>query len=61
MVECSKVNIKSTNTQLNKLEPAVKSNARTTLRISPKMLDLRSVIYQMNYYYKTKNKTKKCI
>ena len=50
MVECSKVNIKSTNTQLNKLEPAVKNNARTTLRISPKMLDLRSVIYQMNYY-----------
>ena len=56
MVECSKVNIKSTNTQLNKLEPAVKNNARTTLRISPKMLDLRSVIYQMNYYWQQDKK-----
>ena len=39
MVEYSKVNVKLTDTQLNKLKTAVKSKTGTTLRISLKMFD----------------------
>ena len=39
MVECSKVNVKLSDTQLKKLKTAVKDKARTTLRMSVKMLD----------------------
>ena len=39
MVEYSNVNVKLTNTQLKKLETAVKNKAGTTLRMSLKMLD----------------------
>ena len=36
MVECSKINFKSTNVQLNKLKKAVKSNKGATLRLGIK-------------------------
>ena len=39
MVECSKVNVKLSDRQLKKLKTAVKDKARTTLRMSLKMLD----------------------
>ena len=39
MVECSKVNVKLTDTQLLKLKTAVKNKTGTTLGISLKMLD----------------------
>ena len=39
MVEFSKVNVKLTDAQLNKLKTAVKNNIRTTLRICLKMFD----------------------
>ena len=39
MVEYSKVNVKLSDTQLKKLKTAVKNKARTTLRISLKMLN----------------------
>ena len=37
MVEYSKVNVKSSDTELKKLKTAVKNEAGTTLRISLKM------------------------
>ena len=39
MVECSKLNVKLTDTQLKKLKTAVKNNTRTSLRMSSKMFD----------------------
>ena len=39
MVEYSKVNVKSTDTQLKKLKTAVKDKTETTLRMSFKMFD----------------------
>ena len=39
MVECSKVNVKLSDTQLKKLKTAVKDKAGTTLRMSLKMFD----------------------
>ena len=39
MVECSKVNFKLANTQLNKLKNAVKDKAGKTLRMSLKMFN----------------------
>ena len=39
MVEYTKVNVKLTDTQLKKLETAVKNKTGTTLRMSLKMLD----------------------
>ena len=38
MLEYSKVNVKLTDTQLNKLKTAVKNKTGTTLKISLKML-----------------------
>ena len=39
MVEYSKVNVKLTDTQLEKLKTAVKNNTRTTLRMSLRIFD----------------------
>ena len=39
MVECSKVNVKLTDTQLKNLKTAVKNKTGTTLKVSLKMLD----------------------
>ena len=39
MVECSKVNVKLTDTQLKNLKTAVKNKTGTTLKMSLKMLD----------------------
>ena len=50
MVEYSKVNVKLSDTQLNKLKTAVTNKAGTTLRINMKM----EIIDK-----KTKNKVKK--
>ena len=39
MVECSKVNVKLTDTKLKKIKNAVKNKAGTTLRINLKMFN----------------------
>ena len=39
MVECSKVNVKSSDTQLKKLKTTVKDKTGTTLRITLKMFN----------------------
>ena len=56
MVECSKVNVKSTNTQLKKLKTAVKNNTGTTLRMSSKMFDGNDLPHEL--LLTTRQKTK---
>ena len=48
MVEYNKVNAKLSDTQLKKLNTAVKDETGATLRMSLKMFD--ETIYHMNYY-----------
>ena len=48
MAEYSKVNVKLSDTQLKKLQNAVKNKTGTTLKISLKWL--LEMIYYMNYY-----------
>ena len=50
MVECSKVNVKLSGTQLKKLKTAVKKKTGTTLKKSLKMLN-GDDLYHMNYYW----------
>ena len=52
MVEYSKVNVKLSDTQLNKLKTAVTNKAGTTLRINMRM----EIIYLMNYYWQKDKK-----
>ena len=47
MVECSKVNVKLTNTQLKKLKTAVKSKTGTTLRMCLKMFILNDLPHEL--------------
>ena len=48
MVECSKLNVKSSGTQLKKLKTAVQDKTRTTLRMILKCL--MQMISLMNSY-----------
>ena len=48
MAEYSQVNVKLSDTQLKKLQNAVKNKTGTTLKISLKWL--LAMIYHMNYY-----------
>ena len=56
MVEYSKVNVKLSDTQLEKLETAVKDKTGTTLRISLKMLHGNDS--HMIYYWQQDKKQK---
>ena len=47
MVECSKINCKLTNLQLNKFKKAVKSNERLTLRLSTKNFNKDEVPHEL--------------
>ena len=47
MVEYSKVNVKLLDTQLKKLQYAVKNNTGTTLRISLKMFDENNLSHEL--------------
>ena len=47
MIEYSKVSVKLSNTQLKKLESAVKDNTGTTLRISFKMFDGNNLPHEL--------------
>ena len=47
MVECSKVNVKLTDTQLKKMKNAVKNNTGTTLRISLKIFVRNDVPHEL--------------
>ena len=56
MVEYSKVNVRLSNTQLKKLQHAVKDNTGTTLRINLKMLDRNDLPHEL--LLMTRQKTK---
>ena len=56
MVEFSKVNVKLTDAQLNKLKTAVKNNIRTTLQINLKMFDGDNLPHEL--LLTTRQKTK---
>ena len=56
MIEYSKVNVKLTNTQLKKLETAVKNKVGTTLRMSLKMFDGNNLPHEL--LLATRQKTK---
>ena len=56
MVECSKVNVKLSDTQLKKLKTAVKNKTGTTLRMSLKMLDGNDLPHEL--LLTTRQKTK---
>ena len=47
MVEFNKVNVKLTDTQLNKLKTAVKNNTGMTLRMSLKMFDENDLPHEL--------------
>ena len=47
MVECCKVDVKLTDTQLKKLKTAVKNKTRTTLRMSLKMFDENDLPHEL--------------
>ena len=54
MVECSKANVKLSDTQLKKVKNAVKNKTGTTLRTSLKMFN--GNIYHMSYYWQQDKK-----
>ena len=60
MVECSKVNVKVTDTQLKKLKNAVKNKTGTTMRMSLKMIDGNDLPHELLLITRQK-KAKKCI
>ena len=47
MVQCTKVNVKLSDSQIKKLKDAVKNNAETTLRISLKMFDGNNLPHEL--------------
>ena len=47
MVEYSKMNVKLTNTQLEKLKNAVKNKTGKTLRMSLKMFDGKDLLHEL--------------
>ena len=60
MVECSKANVKVTDTQLKKLKNAVKNKTGTTMRMSLKMIDGNDLPHELLLTTRQK-KAKKCI
>ena len=56
MVECNKVNVKLSDTQLKKLKSAVKNKTGTTLRISLKMFNGNNLPHEL--LLTTRQKTK---
>ena len=56
MVECTKVNVRLSDSQIKKLKDAVKSNTRTTLRISLKMFNGNELPHEL--LLTTRQKTK---
>ena len=61
MIKYSKVNVKSTDTQLKKLKAAVKNKTGITLRMSLKMFDRNNLPHELLLTTRKKNKAKKCV
>ena len=60
MVEYTNVNVKLSDSQIKKLEDAVKDNTGTTLRVSLKMFNGNNLPLELLLTTKQKNKNKKC-
>ena len=60
MVEYNKVNVKSSDTQLEKLKNAAKNKTGTTLRISLKMFNGNNLPHELLLTTRQKKKSKKC-
>ena len=58
MVEYTKVNVKLSNTQLEKLKDAVKNNTGTTLRINSKMFNENKLPHELLLTTRQKTKTR---
>ena len=56
MVEYTKVNVKSSDSQMKKLKDAVKNNTGTTLRISSKMFDENNLPHELLLTTRQKSK-----
>ena len=61
MVEYSKVNVRLSNTQLQKLQDAAKDNTGTTLRINLKMLDRNDLPHELLLMTRQKPKLRKAL
>ena len=61
MVVYSKVNVKLTDTQLNKLKNAFKDKTGTTLRMRLKMLNENNLSHQLLLTENETKKAEKCI
>ena len=61
MVEYSKINVRLSNTQLQKLQDAVKDNTGTTLRINLKMLDRNDLPHELLLMTRQKAKLRKAL
>ena len=61
MVEYSKVNVKLSDTQLEKLKTAVKNKTGTTLRMSLKMLDGNDLPHELLLTTRQKTKLRNAI
>ena len=61
MVECNKVNVKLSDSQLNKLKTAVKDQAEVTLRLNIKMLNQNNVPHELLITTRQKSKIKEYI
>ena len=60
MVEYSKINVKSSDTQLKKLKTAVKDKTGTTLRMSSKKFNGNDLPHELLLTTRQKTKNKKC-
>ena len=60
MFEYSKVNVKLTDSQLKKLQNAVKNKTGTTLRINLKMFNGNNLPHELLLTTRQKTKKKKC-
>ena len=61
MVEYSKINVRLSNTQLQKLQDAVKDNTGTTLQINLKMLDRNDLPHELLLMTRQKAKLRKAL
>ena len=53
MTQYNSLNVKLSNSQLNKLKPAIKNETEVVLRLSSNMIynsDMMKLIFHMNYY-----------
>ena len=61
MVEYNTVNVKLSNSQLNKLKTAVKNNEGTTLRISARMFNSDNLLHELLLTTRQTNKLRNAI